>query len=172
MTEKRSCAFTYIELCVSVGIIAILAAILFPVFARAREKARQTMCVSNLSQIGLALRMYAEDNYGHFPPGDNDLAALAPRYLPDRNVFRCPSAAGRADVSTSGESHYLYRGGFALDDDPTIALAADMDEILHNEGFNGLVLDGHVKWNKGGQYGDDRYAPFRRLAPPPSPPPP
>ena len=53
--------FTLIELLVVIAIIAILAAILFPVFARAREKARQTACLSNLKQIGLGSVMYASD---------------------------------------------------------------------------------------------------------------
>lgn len=57
----RSRAFTLIELLVVIAIIAILAAILFPVFAQARDKARQTMCLSNLKQIGLGWMMYAQD---------------------------------------------------------------------------------------------------------------
>ena len=55
-------AFTLIELLVVIAIIAILAAILFPVFAQARESARQTVCASNMKQIGLAMRMYCQDN--------------------------------------------------------------------------------------------------------------
>jgi len=59
--------FTLIELLVVIAIIAILAAILFPVFAQAREKARQSTCLSNCKQIGLALQMYVDDNDEGFP---------------------------------------------------------------------------------------------------------
>ena len=60
--------FTLIELLVVIAIIAILAAILFPVFAQAREKARQTSCLSNLKQIGTAMQLYVDDNHERFPP--------------------------------------------------------------------------------------------------------
>ena len=60
-------AFTLVELLTVIAIIALLAAILFPVFARVREKGRQSACISNLHQIGLAVQMYAQDYDGLFP---------------------------------------------------------------------------------------------------------
>src|SRR5688500_2386059 len=62
-------AFTLIELLVVIAIIAILAAILFPVFARAREAARKASCGSNIRQLGLGMLMYAQDNDETFPNG-------------------------------------------------------------------------------------------------------
>jgi prepilin-type N-terminal cleavage/methylation domain-containing protein/prepilin-type processing-associated H-X9-DG protein len=98
--------FTLIELLVVIAIIAILAAILFPVFARAREKARQTSCLSNLKQIGLGSLMYAQDYDGFFPtmywlpvPGRDSgvsqngitvLDAVMP-YVMNNQIFVCPS---------------------------------------------------------------------------------
>jgi len=67
--HKKS-GFTLIELLVVIAIIAILAAILFPVFAQAREKARQTSCLSNLKQIGLAFKMYVQDYDERYPSND------------------------------------------------------------------------------------------------------
>ncbi len=66
-TMKRHNGFTLIELLVVIAIIAILAAILFPVFAQAREKARQITCVSNQKQLGLAFLQYIQDNDETFP---------------------------------------------------------------------------------------------------------
>jgi prepilin-type N-terminal cleavage/methylation domain-containing protein/prepilin-type processing-associated H-X9-DG protein len=68
MRRPRRNAFTLIELLVVISIIGLLAAILFPVFAQARDKGRQTYCLNNLHQIGLAMRLYAEDNDQLFPP--------------------------------------------------------------------------------------------------------
>jgi len=67
-TPRRKSAFTLIELLVVIAIIAILAAILFPVFAQAREKARQASCLSNEKQLGTAMIMYVQDFDEAFPP--------------------------------------------------------------------------------------------------------
>jgi len=89
--------FTLIELLVVIAIIAILAAILFPVFARTRERARITSCTSNLRQIGIALDIYRKDNGDRWPyqlwkwadaPGPGALEA----YVRSRKVMICPTS--------------------------------------------------------------------------------
>lgn len=99
--------FTLIELLVVIAIIAILAAILFPVFSRARENARKTTCLNNMRQIGLGVNMYAQDYDEVLPPRNdgvwdfadptspqyrpNFLGSLLP-YTKNANIFVCPSA--------------------------------------------------------------------------------
>jgi prepilin-type N-terminal cleavage/methylation domain-containing protein/prepilin-type processing-associated H-X9-DG protein len=98
-TSKRS-AFTLIELLVVIAIIAILAAILFPVFAKAREKARQSACVSNLKQCALAIMQYTQDYDEILPPrkifdpaknGDVNWRVVVHPYTKNLDVYTCPS---------------------------------------------------------------------------------
>jgi prepilin-type N-terminal cleavage/methylation domain-containing protein/prepilin-type processing-associated H-X9-DG protein len=126
----RQKGFTLIELLVVIAIIAILAAILFPVFARAREKARQSSCASNVRQLGLAYVMYLQDNDGLYPPHVTERTApsgtpdtlegrapytyktkLGP-YVKNAQVFKCPSApawstpaAGQWYTTDYGNNH-------------------------------------------------------------------
>lgn len=91
MTRRRATTgFTLIELLVVIAIIAILAAMLFPVFARAREKARQVTCTSNLKQLGLAFFMYISDYDGMFMYTYNWKTNLQP-YIKTQEINRCPS---------------------------------------------------------------------------------
>jgi len=86
------------DLLLTIAIIAILASILFPVFARAREKARSATCVGNLVNIALALRTYAADNDMAYPPRDNDLKPLWPVYWShsrEAAYFSCPSVSSK-----------------------------------------------------------------------------
>ena len=103
--QKRS-AFTLIELLVVIAIIAILAAILFPVFAQAREKARAISCLSNMKQLGLGVLMYAQDYDERFPngvlptsgPGFNGIgwAGQTYPYVKNAQLFKCPNDPNQA----------------------------------------------------------------------------
>jgi len=106
MKRQGPGGFTLIELLVVIAIIAILAAILFPVFAQAREKARSAACLSNMKQLGNALAMYSQDYDECMPTHENSCSAgkngqftglewfeqLMP-YVKDTGVFACPSAS-------------------------------------------------------------------------------
>ena len=102
--------FTLIELLVVIAIIAILAAILFPVFARAREKAREITCASNHRQIGLAFFMYTADYNEIFPPQPEWKGRLQP-YIRSREINYCPSRR-QMPWDPGQEMPWFYGQGF------------------------------------------------------------
>jgi len=120
--------FTLIELLVVIAIIAVLAAILFPVFAQAREKARQSTCMNNQRQISASIQIYAQDNDELLPPASSVWTKLT---LPS-GVVTCPSLVKKAANS------YVYNGaldGMAigkLSDPPSILVTADGQHAATN----------------------------------------
>jgi len=107
--------FTLIELLVVIAIIAILAAILFPVFARAREKARQASCLSNIKQISLGTMMYAQDYDERLPRlyyrdasgAMTSITMMIEPYLMNTQIWNCPSAS-RTTTGVAGLSLNSY----------------------------------------------------------------
>jgi prepilin-type N-terminal cleavage/methylation domain-containing protein/prepilin-type processing-associated H-X9-DG protein len=162
---KRKRGFTLIELLIVMLIISVLAAILFPVFAAAREKARQTSCLSNVKQLGQALQLYAQDWHGSLPPTNNEWGPTD-RYVRNRRIYRCPDDEGKAGGSQALEynneskeisgqpsinlnyASYIYRAGLANDGLATEVVAFDR-RIWHNGGLNVLFLDASARWFKG-----------------------
>ncbi len=110
--------FTLIELLVVIAIIAILAAILFPVFARARAKAQQNTCLSNVKQMNLALIMYASDydqQYVAWGDVPNDWKSKLAPYVKNTQIFNCPvdrngELGDAADGEINGYNLNFYYG--------------------------------------------------------------
>ena len=161
-TLGKSSAFTLIELLVVIAIIAILAAILFPVFAQAREKARQTSCLSNMKQIGLATMMYVQDYDETMPTSNNfvvdwnniddrasfggDTAGNFYSWLPNflweitpytknRQIYVCPSAQPFAGApwAQSKYSASSYLGNGVIMGRTIAAIPAPADTIFAQE---------------------------------------
>ena len=110
--------FTLIELLVVIAIIAILAAILFPVFAKAREKARQSSCSSNLKQLSLAVLQYVQDYDEMLPDAECNgyydgrvwIISNIP-YIKNQQIFRCPSESSYNTVAPGNDLCAWGKGG-------------------------------------------------------------
>ena len=166
--------FTLIELLVVIAIIAILAAILFPVFARARENARKANCQSNLKQLATAANMYLQD-YDEVTMERTRWVASGTAhpwmpYIKNTGVWVCPSRSGGAwsygypcDQHNRSLAAFNYPAEYIILYDDTssgyhhsrfdCACAGDGPRAgirymnaLHMEGTNCAFLDGHVKW--------------------------
>jgi prepilin-type N-terminal cleavage/methylation domain-containing protein/prepilin-type processing-associated H-X9-DG protein len=121
MQRRHSAGFTLIELLVVIAIIAILAAILFPVFAQAREKARQSVCSSNLKQLGTAIMLYVQDYdesypcYSTWPSEAVHWYEMIDPYVKGRDfkssIYSCPSIEKRVlggNTSSGYGVNYLH----------------------------------------------------------------
>jgi general secretion pathway protein G len=128
---SRTRAFTLIELLVVIAIIAILAGILFPVFARAKAAAKKTQCLSNLKQIGSSIALYMGDSDGVFPHALDASDRFTPQiwdpfpefrsriprmpmmhevlqpYLKNKEVFRCPSDNGSKMLDSHPDQEFI-----------------------------------------------------------------
>ncbi len=173
MAGRRTHGFTLIELLVVIAIIAILAAILFPVFARAREKARQASCQSNLKQLALGVMMYAQDydetivkcylyytstfsqtQFRWYWQGTSNPGMLYP-YLKNWQIFRCPSDGcyGISQyVSQTGSSPGLKLGAIA-DPAGTVLLT----DVLQWNGDINTGMGGNFTYGLRGFRYSDRY---------------
>jgi prepilin-type N-terminal cleavage/methylation domain-containing protein/prepilin-type processing-associated H-X9-DG protein len=165
----RRHGFTLVELLTVIAIIALLAAMLFPAFASARAKARDANCLSNLKQIGMALKLYGAD-WGEFLPlannrpseqGGPGIAEVLSSHARSTKIFRCPADVDDKwmPVSRGGEgTSYDYALGMLnigmpmqrMDrpwnmENSECPLMSDFSESWHTGGANVLFADGHAK---------------------------
>jgi len=178
MVNGTKRGFTLIELLVVIAIIAILAAILFPVFAQAREKARQISCLSNMKQLGLADMQYVQDNDELFQSTDNwgqGWAEVMYPYVKSKACYTCPDDSHAAlyawapdKVSYVGNNVLFDYNNIRLGTGASIAvMAAPSTTVLLYEGsdtYNGYFGPGNAGNNLVGN-GSPVAGNFTRLTP-------
>jgi len=148
-SRKRAGSQRLIEVLVAVGMLAVLGAILFPTFARSREKARTSSCMSNLKQLAIATEMFAQDHDGRLPGAVTWRDDVLP-YVNNEQLFKCPS--DEVDNVTYAINPLVAgRDLDEIDDHQETVLLYEIGEsgrpvFPHNGGANYAFVDGHVKW--------------------------
>ncbi len=144
--SRKISGFTLIELLVVIAIIAILAAILFPVFARARENARRSSCQSNLKQIGLGFIQYIQDYDERYPLATNGTAissswaqSIQP-YLKSDQIYQCPSDSGPPDSRPAFPGYTDYWYNAMLSYSGTVPVTSATAAVYDSTGLNQSAL--------------------------------
>jgi prepilin-type N-terminal cleavage/methylation domain-containing protein/prepilin-type processing-associated H-X9-DG protein len=170
--------FTLIELLVVIAIIAILAAILFPVFAKARDRAQVTACMNNMKQIGIAVQMYLGDYDAKYPMNRLPPTPGAPRpwdgspfnwhteltpYVQSKDVWKCPSnALARQFPTVTEESKkfpisYSYNGAMFHESDSRHSGGAATIQSIKDPSGTLLVVESRGQWPDLGPWALDGY---------------
>lgn len=171
---KRN-GFTLLQAVLLIAVVLILAAILFPIFARSREPVRRSICPSNLKQIALAFKQYIQDYHEDYPratSGDafakaNTWPDVLEPYVKTQMIFQCPSddnVTSREFISYGYNSNLSVKNEASMNNSAVIILnyevtgsktatcgnttAAVTAPTRHLEGANYSFVDGHVKWFK------------------------
>lgn len=135
--RRTTAAFTLIELLVVIAIISILAAILFPVFARARENARRTSCLSNLKQTGLAVMQYVQDYDEQYPPARQKRPGMVAADMPDGKMWM---TSGGDPVIVWPQLTYAYHKSMQAFYCPSSPLGSATTPINGHYGANQWIM--------------------------------